>query len=172
MDEEALTPLVPESPESGAQPNKVTLAKTHYTHAAMADMILANPRISQRELAAHFGYTESWISIVINSDAFQAMLADRKSEVVDPLLRRDVEEAIKGLVSKSVEILRDKLASPNSNTDLALEVFKSATKAAGYGARTGSTTVNVNAPGSLVNLLSGMDSPRPNEKVIEAEPAK
>jgi hypothetical protein len=74
-----------------------------------------------------------------------------------------------------VEILREKLDCPNASTDLAMEVFKASTRAAGYGARTGSTTVNVNAPGSLVNILSGMDAAPAAaanvERVLEAERA-
>lgn len=135
------------------------LDRVSYTHDAMIDLVLQNPVISQNEIAAHFGYTPGWVSIVFNSDAFQSRLAARKEEIVDPLVRGKVEEAIKGLVTRSVEILREKLDSPNTSTDLALEVFKASTRAAGYGARTGSTTVNVNAPGSLVNILSGMDTP-------------
>lgn len=148
------------------------LDRVSYTHDAMIDLVLSNPVISQNEIAAHFGYTPSWVSIIFNSDAFQARLAARKEEIVDPLVRGRVEEAIKGLVTRSVEILREKLDSPNTSTDLALEVFKASTRAAGYGARTGSTTVNVNAPGSLVHILSGMDEPARVEKVIEAEPVK
>lgn len=148
------------------------LERVSYTHDAMIDLVLQNPMISQNEIAAHFGYTASWVSIIFNSDAFQARLAARKEEIVDPLVRGKVEEAIKGLVSRSVEILRDKLDGPNTNTDLALEVFKASTKAAGYGARTGNVQVNVNAPGSLVNLLSGMDSPARVEKLVEGETVK
>jgi hypothetical protein len=146
--------------------------RVSYTHDAMIDLVLGNPMISQNEIAAHFGYGPSWVSIIFNSDAFQARLAERKTEIIDPLVRGQVEEAIKGLVSRSVEILREKLDCPNASTDLAMEVFKASTRAAGYGARTGSTTVNVNAPGSLVNILSGMDAgPEQATRVIEAEHA-
>ena len=133
------------------------LDRVSYTHDAMIDLVLGNPMVSQNEIAAHFGYTPAWVSIIFNSDAFQARLADRKTEIVDPLVRGQVEEAIKGLVARSVSILREKLDNPNAGTELALEVFKASTRAAGYGARVGSTTINVNSPGSLVNILSGMD---------------
>ena len=132
--------------------------RVNYTHDAMIDLVLQNPMISQNELAAHFGYTPTWVSIIFNSDAFQARLAARKTEIIDPLVRGQVEEAIKGLVSRSVEILREKLDSPNTSSDLALEVFKASTRAAGYGARTGSVNVNVSGQGSLVQILSGMDT--------------
>ncbi len=143
----------------------------------MIDLVLQNPMISQNDLAEHFGYSAAWTSIIFNSDAFQARLAARKEEIIDPLIRGRIEEAIKGLVGQSVEILREKLAGANPSTDLALEVFKASTRAAGYGARTGSTTINVNSPGSLVNILSGMDTkpaalPGDGARVIEAEPVR
>src|SRR2546421_725388 len=51
-----------------------------YTHEAMVDMLIAEPWISQNELAARFGFSPSWISTVICSDAFQAKLAERRGE--------------------------------------------------------------------------------------------
>ena len=148
--------------------------RVNYTHDAMIDLVLGNPMISQNEIAEHFGYTASWVSIIFNSDAFQARLADRKTEIIDPLVRGQVEEAIKGLVARSVAILRDKLDNPNAGTDLALEVFKASTRAAGYGARMGVTTINVNSPGSLVNILSGMRAEGPGQTgaVVDAEVVK
>lgn len=170
---------LPLETSSRGGPTVPRIDRVSYTHDAMIDLVLQNPMISQNEIAHHFGYTPAWVSIVFNSDAFQSRLAARKEEIVDPLIRGKVEEAIKGLVTQSVEILREKLAGPNPNTDLALEVFKASTRAAGYGARTGATTINVNSPGSLVNILSGMDSAAPADgrlndgaRVIEAEPVR
>lgn len=149
-----------ETSPGGPAIDRMRIQRVSYTHDAMIDLVLQNPMISQNDIADHFGYTASWVSIVFNSDAFQARLAARKTEIVDPLVRGQVEEAIKGLVSRSVEILREKLASTNPNTDLALEVFKASTKAAGYGARTGNINVNVSGQGSLVQVLSGLDAPK------------
>lgn len=149
------------------------IQRVSYTHDAMIDLVLSNPVISQNEIAEHFGYSVSWVSIIFNSDAFQARLADRKTEIIDPLVRGQVEEAIKGLVSRSVSILREKLDSPNTSTDLALEVFKASTRAAGYGARSGTVNVNVSGAGSLVSILSGIDAPQkpapPLANVVDAE---
>jgi hypothetical protein len=161
-----------------AGPTVPRIDRVSYTHDAMIDLVLENPMISQNEIAQFFGYTPSWVSIVFNSDAFQARLAARKEEIIDPLVRAKVDEAIKGLVSRSIEILREKLDNPNVSTELALEVFKSSTKAAGYGARNPSTTVNINGQGSLIQVLSGLDAAQaaqvsaneaPTPKVVEGE---
>lgn len=110
------------------------LKKVNYTHEALADAIIQNPWASQGELAAHFGYTESWLSRIIASDAFQAYLAARKDEVIDPRIRATVEERFKGLVIQSIEKLHQRLEVSPSD-DLLLGVMNGAAKALGYGAR-------------------------------------
>jgi len=110
------------------------IARVKYSHDAMIDMIIANPAISQGMLAANFGYTQAWVSQVINSDAFQARLAMRKEELVDPGILASIEERFKGLIHQSVTVIGDKLAA-TQNADLALGTLAVMTKAMGYGAR-------------------------------------
>ena len=152
-------------PATGVQRGGV--AKTSYTHEALADLILGNPAISQNELAAHFGYTPGWISQIIASDAFQAFLAERKDEIVDPLLRGAIEESMKGLVLQSMERLRDKLAA-NPSDQLVLEVFKNSSRALGYGARV-EVTGNINHTHGLLGVLAGLPPAGHVEKVLLLE---
>lgn len=131
-------PAMPESLrqflEVGPSAKPQVVAKINYSHDAMIDEIIRNPGVSQRELARMFGYTEGWISQVFATDLFQAALAKRKEEIIDPTLKATVEERLKGLVLQSVEKLREKLeASPSD--DLTLGVLQAATKALGYGAK-------------------------------------
>lgn len=97
---------------AGHAPTMGRLGKVRYTHAAMADAIIENPAISQNDLAAMFGFTAGWVSNVMASDAFQAHLAQRKDELVDPVLRLTIEERFKALVARSLEVLQEKLARP------------------------------------------------------------
>lgn len=113
------------------------VTKVSYTHAAMIDEIIANPCISQNQLAAHFGYSAGWISQVISSDAFQAQLAARTGQLVDPVLQVSIETRFKGLVARSLEILAEKLNGPASSIpdNLALRALELSSRALGYGAR-------------------------------------
>lgn len=122
------------------------IVKVHYSHKAMVDMIVANPWISQGELARNFGYTEGWVSQVIASDAFQAYLAKRKDELVDPTLRATIEERFKGLVARSLEILMRKLEEPikGISDETALKALEIASKAMGYGQKAGGPTIQNN----------------------------
>lgn len=110
------------------------IVKVNYSHDALIDELIANPMISQGDLAIKFGYSPGWISQVINSDAFQARMAARKGDLVDPLVTRSVEERLRAAASRSLDVVMEKLdAGPSA--DFALSVAKASTAALGYGAR-------------------------------------
>lgn len=109
----------------------------NYSHEAMIDLIIGCPGISQNDIAKHFGYTPSWISTLMASDAFQAQLAKRRSEVIDPVLLATVEHKFKGILDRAADVIMAKLDKPvvDISDQFALKSFEVASKAAGYGAR-------------------------------------
>jgi hypothetical protein len=111
--------------------------KLNYSHAAMVDLIIANPGITQNALAAHFGYTAAWVSTIFASDVFQDALAERTKEIVDPALRATVETNFKAIVIRSQAILMEKLNSTAGciPDNLALRALELSSRALGYGAR-------------------------------------
>lgn len=127
--------LLAEAQSKAAQ--RPAIAKIGYSHEAMIDLIIAHPGISQNELARHFGYTPSWISQVISSDTFQSALAKRREQLVDPLIAAEVELQFKSLVSRSLDILHQKLNKPANEIpdNLALRALEIGSRAAGYGAK-------------------------------------
>lgn len=108
--------------------------RVKYSHDAMIDLMIAQPSVSQGELAQHFGYTQAWVSRVINSDAFQARLALRKEDLVDPTIVASIDEKMRAVAAKSLDVVLEKLATVQ-NFDHALKAFEATTKAMGYGAR-------------------------------------
>lgn len=110
------------------------LAKLKYSHEAMADHILANPQIKHGELAVIFGKSPSWMSYILNSDVFKAYLAKRQEELVDPVLKMSIEERLRAVSAKSLDLVMDKL-NQGTTADFALDVMKASTRALGYGAR-------------------------------------
>lgn len=133
-------------------PNPVTgelqngIAKVRYSHDAMIDLIVAEPWVSQNQLAEVFDRTPGWISQVINSDAFQARLAERKEQLIDPVLIASIKDRLNGVAARSLELIQEKLNQPAAGLlvkeDFLLRAADLATKALGYGARvpTQSTT--------------------------------
>jgi hypothetical protein len=98
------------------------IAKVRYTHDACIDKILACPDISQNDLAAEFGYSATWISTIVNSDAFQARLAERKKELIDPVIALAMEERLKGLASRSIEILMKRMEADDAPHSAAVAI--------------------------------------------------
>jgi hypothetical protein len=92
-----------------APPRKPAIGKIRYTHDAMIEIIISQPGISQGEIAREFGYSETWVSIIINSDAFQERLRVRKAELTDPLIRATIEERLEGLAKRSLDKLIERL---------------------------------------------------------------
>ena len=141
----------------GARPPKL-----RYSHEALIDLMIAQPTLTQNQLADRFGYTPAWISTIITSDAFQAQLAARRKAVVDPILCATVEEQFKAVTQRSLTILQEKLNRPAVEIpdQLAIQSLAIAAKAAGFGARTDlpqspvSVHVHLNEmAGNLRNLL-------------------
>lgn len=119
------------------------IARVRYTHDSMIDMLIANPMISQNELAKYYGFSVAWISRVVNSDAFNARLAERKDEIVDPTLRLSMEEKLNALADQSLKIVMEKLAV-TQNPDTAMKALELTTRALGYGAKSQNVAVQQN----------------------------
>ena len=120
------------------------IKKVNYTHDAVIDLIIARPDCTQNTIAAHFGYSTGWLSRVMCSDAFQARLAERRTEVVNPELVLTFEERLRGLATQSLNILTEKLEPSEDpitgqitapDPGIAFKCLELSAKALGYGAR-------------------------------------
>jgi hypothetical protein len=141
------------TPLEGTESAQNAIARVTYTHDAMIDLMLANPMLSQGEIARHFGYTQAWVSRVRNSDAFLARLAERKTELVDPGIAATIDEKLRAVADKSLEVVLEKLSLPVSavSGDFALKALECTSKALGYGAR----EKNLNVQQNFVVALPG-----------------
>lgn len=119
-------------------PTTSTRTTVAYTHGAMADFVILNPRASLKEIAGYFGYKNtSTISAILNTDAFKALLAERKREVVDPLVSQGVEENLRNIAQLSMARLQERLGDvldPPAD-EFVLKAAEMSSKALGYGAR-------------------------------------
>lgn len=155
--------------------NKPSIARVRYTHEAMIEEIVRNPAVSQGELARHFGFSDAWISTVVNSDAFQAKLALVKEELINPELRVQLNERFKALATQSVKVLMEKLAKPADQVSdqLALRAAELGAKALGMGGHQAAPTVVINSTERLQSLagrLVGlMGQPAQGGQVVDVQ---
>lgn len=120
--------------------------RPQFWHNAILDLLMANPMISQGEIARQLGKAQSTISLIMSSDLFKDALAQRKqaqNEILDEEIRHrllKVTDKTLSAIEEKVDRGRDKLAL-NSLADLASMTLQSL----GYGPKGAGTTVNVNA---------------------------
>jgi hypothetical protein len=109
-------------PVPGSFKERVQLGRLSITHDAIMDWLLANPGKGQMaKCALHFGFTRSWLSSIVWSDAFQAKLRDKKealfSETVVPM-----RDQMNGVAQRALERLGEKVEvidDPKILTDVA-----------------------------------------------------
>lgn len=135
---------------------KPSIQRVRYTHEAMIEEIIRNPAVSQGELARHFGFSDAWISTVVNSDAFQAKLALVKDELTNPELRIQLNERFKALATQSVKVLMEKLSKPADQVSdqLALRAAELGAKALGLGGHQQQPAVLITSEDRLKSLAS------------------
>lgn len=100
--------------DSGVVKRSSKLVKVTYTHDAMIDLIIQEPTVSVKELAELFNYSSAWVSRILASDSFQARLAARKSDLIDPLIAQSLNERMRGVTIQSLEIIKGKLETEES----------------------------------------------------------
>lgn len=155
----------------------IRIQSISYTHDAMIDEIIAEPSVSQNELARRFGYTASWISMVIGSDSFKERLHARKAEIVDPTLLITTRERFESLTSLSIDRLMEKLSAPAAaiDNDLLIKAANLGAKAMGVGGFSTKPAPIVDNPssdrldrlaGRLLGLMGGMGS----SEIVDATP--
>lgn len=64
---------------------RVELKNISHVHEAVLNWLIAHPTKKLSECAAHFGYTQSWLSVMIHSNLFQAALKEKQEQVFSGL---------------------------------------------------------------------------------------
>lgn len=86
--------------------------RVRWNHDLVIDQMLADPTLTQTAIARQFGVSNTWVSILVNSDAFKERLRERKAELIDPVLRATLEEKLNGIANTALNRLADRLDNP------------------------------------------------------------
>ena len=151
--------------------NQSHIDKVSWSHKDMADYMLANPHSTQNDLAYRYGYSRVWVSIVINSDAFQTYLATRREELVNPILRATIEDRMRGVAARSLEVMAEKLEVPSNmiSDEFALRAASMASKALGMGTQAPAPPPPSANLSDLAERLASLARRPPNQGVVDVE---
>ena len=148
---------------------KRDLGKIRYSHADMIDTILGNPWVSQNELAARYGYSASWVSIVLASDAFQSAFAARREEVVDPALKATLEERFRALTLRSLDRLMGELDKPACKPEVMLKAAELGAKSLGIGGHAAPPPPAIDSLANLASRLVALQSTHRQGAIYEGQ---
>lgn len=109
------------------------IKKVNWWHEAIFEWMISNPEASLRQCAEAFKVTQSWLSVIINSDVFKERFADRRDEHFSNV-SRNVAEQVNGLASLSLDVLEERIERERDNIGLSMvkETAEMALKASGY----------------------------------------
>lgn len=145
------------------------IAKLSFTHEAMIDLMIAQPGLTNQQLAEAFGYKSgAWISTIKGSDIFQAKLAERNTQMADPVLRMELEERLRSAGKRALEKIMERMEETPSEEFL-LGTAKLAAQA--YGARQATSgpqvVIQIGAP--VKSEAEWVERHRPKAQAAEVE---
>jgi hypothetical protein len=105
-----------------------------YRHEAILDWLILNPDKSQGDCAKALGYSEAWLSQVINSNLFQTRLGMLQQEKREHGIFT-VAEKLAGLADMAIEKTIKNVAV-SADPGFVLSAAEIALKRLGYGAKT------------------------------------
>lgn len=152
--------------ESRAVIAKPTIAKLNHSHEAIARWLLENPDRTMGQCADHFGYTASWLSIIIHSDAFQHHYRALQGKA-DEFVVADIPAKMRGVASMALDALAVQVEAAAQDRTVQPRAFLLQTSEAllsklGYGAKP--TQVNVNTGGGAAAVAVGVVQPEALER--------
>lgn len=110
--------------------------KVSWWHESVVDWKLKNPELNQGDCARHFNVSESYMSILCNSDAFRAYEAGRRAEH-NKAVSKDIIEQVEEVASVSLEVLHERIDKERDSIGLKIvgETCEMALKSLGFGVK-------------------------------------
>lgn|SRR5262245_14882285 len=147
---------------------------TRWWHETIVDDMLAYPKCTMPERAKRLGYSESYLSLIMNSDMFKALFLKRRSEYnaafdagIQQKMRMAADKAL-DVVIETIETKRNSIPFP-ALADFANQTLQNL----GYGVKSGGVNVNItNSPITPEQLAEARATLRAVEgkRVIEHQP--
>lgn len=139
----------------------------NYRHQAIADEMLANPWMTQGDIAEKLGFTQSWLSTIVNSGTFQAYLQERRQEfnqiLASQAQRKSLELGMKAMDKAAAALDADEV-DPVEVFDKALSKAGMAPKSGGPGQGNGPVQNNYYLTATKEELASARGEIMENHK--------
>lgn len=89
----------------GSKERYVVISKMNQHSWNVLDIVMAEPRTSQIEIAERLGISRVYVCRIINSPIFQDCLRERRAKLIDESLARRLNKQIRGVTIQALDIL-------------------------------------------------------------------
>lgn len=127
---EAFAPLPGQPPEVALVPGGGPLS---YSHAAMLEVIIANPTWTHKQYGQAFGKNAGWFAAVLASESFQRAMDSCREAIVDPSITATMDERLRALAMRGLQVLQEKLDSPLVSDLIVMKAAEIGIKGLGLG---------------------------------------
>lgn len=134
------------------------------THDAVLDHVLTRPHATLSELSRVTGYTVSWLSQMIRSDAFKAAYAARRGEI-ECTVMEGIGDRLNGLAHLAIDKLEEELTK-TKDPDMVLDSFDKVLHRAGYAPAANKAPAGPVLQQNNVFLVSRDDLNTAREKIL------
>lgn len=118
------------------------ILKVSPKHEEIMNYLLMYPLASRTEVAEYFQVTRAWLATIVNSDIFQARLAEKQKEIFGEVVVDSVKERLSAVAQLSAERLLEKVEVSEDERFL-LDAAMASAKALGYGVKASGPAVQV-----------------------------
>lgn len=146
----------PKRPDGGRDVTGQVVFDLNHLHEAMISFIIAYPQSGLREIATHFGYSQGWVSRLMNSDLFKSRLRERQDEVYGQALG-SLSEKLQAAADVGVEKLT-RMLETSEDPKFVKETTSDVLTRLGFGAPKSPAAVQVNGAGSQVMVVADAQS--------------
>lgn len=127
------------------------IKKLTVNHNAIADWLIANPgKRQQGKCAEVFDISQSWLSTLINQDAFQSLLKHKQADVFDQVVI-PLQDKIAGVAHHSVERMGE-ILDQTKDGRLVKDIGDSMLKALGYGGQKAGPSIVFNTQNNTLTV--------------------
>lgn len=101
---------------------------------SMVDFYVSNPFATLADVSRYIGHSVTWVSRIVNTDAFRAKLAAKKVESIDPMIRANLNEKLILVAQEAAKQVLEKLEK-GDNPDFALQALQATAKVLALGGK-------------------------------------
>jgi Flp pilus assembly CpaF family ATPase len=130
--------------------------------------VLDNPLAQPDAIAAHFKQRPAWFMMVLASDKFQRALDPYREQVANPMYTATMEERLRALALKGMDVIQTRLESKEVSDLLVLKATEIGIKGLGLGQPKDDAEKPVGTVESLAErLVTALNRQRSNVRVAD-----